>query len=106
MGIGRARTASRGPTLSGPRGPAGPSMGRARLAATLRLACKVRAERDARRSDPAPVDPDQLAIERQILSVARAAAISGVQARAAAIARLDPALVSRLRRLAVQGDSA
>lgn len=104
MGMGRARTVSRGPTLSGPRGPTGASMDRARLAATLRLACKVRAERDARRSDPATVDPEQLAIERQILSVARAAAVSGVQARAAAIARLDPALVSRLRRLAVQGD--
>lgn len=109
MGIGRARTARRGPALAGPRGPAAPAgaaMDRSRLAATLRLACKVRAERDARRTDPAPVDPEQLAVERQILSVARAAATSGNAARAAAIARLDPALVSRLRRLAVQGDSA
>lgn len=109
MGIGRARTARRGPMLSGPRSPAAPigaSMGRAKLAATLRLACKVRAERDARRSDPDPVPPEQLAVERQILSVARAAATSGAAARRAAVARLDPALVSRLRRLAVQGDSA
>lgn len=101
MPIGRARTAaSRGPELSGPRGPVGP----ARLAATLRLACKVRAERDERRSDPTPIPPEQLAVERQILAAARAAATSGVQARAAAIGKLPPSMVSRLRRLAIQGD--
>lgn len=103
MSIGRARTA-RSPTLSGPRGPVGASMDRARLAATLRLACKVRAERDARRSDPTPVPPEQLAVERQILAVARAAAVGGVQARAAAISKLPPSMISRLRRLAIQGD--
>lgn len=110
MGTLRARTAARGPTIVGSCRSAAALRAQereaARLGAVLKAACGVRVERDQRRSDPAPVPPEQLAIERQILSVARAAAAGGSAARTAAIARLDPALVSRLRRLAVQGDPA
>jgi len=110
MGMGRARTAARGPTVVGSCRSAAARRAQdreaARLGAVMKAACRVRVERDQRRSDPAPVPPEQLAIERQILSVARAAAVGGSAARAAAIARLAPSLVSRVRRLAVHGDPA
>ena len=108
MGMGRARTAARGPTVVGPCRSAAALRAQEReaqrLGAVLKAACRVRMERDQRRSDPTPVPPEQLAVERQILSVARAAACGGAAARAQAIARLAPSLVSRVRRLAVNRD--
>ena len=103
MGIGRARTATRGPTVVGSCRTASAYAAQARMAAALRVACRIRAERNLRRIDPAPVPPDQLAVERQVLSVARAAVVSGAEARAEAMAMLSPSLVSRVCSLAVHG---